>query len=68
MSECGLAMLSNKDCWVEGDRELKFCESCVMGKQRRLKFCHDKHTQTNIFILIYGVLPLSCLTEDVGIL
>jgi len=47
MSERGLAVLSKQGLLggaVTG--KLKFCESCVMGKKRRLKFCHGKHTST----------------------
>jgi len=72
MSERGLDVLSKEGllggvvAW-----KLNFCESCVMGKQRRLKFSHGKHTSIEIlqlFILIYGVLLMFCPMEDASIL
>nr|KYP63829.1 Retrovirus-related Pol polyprotein from transposon TNT 1-94 [Cajanus cajan] len=57
MSERGLAVLSKQGLLggaVTG--KLKFCESCVMGKQRRLKFNHGKHTSTEILQYVHSDL------------
>nr|KYP40490.1 Retrovirus-related Pol polyprotein from transposon TNT 1-94 [Cajanus cajan] len=57
MSERGLAVLSKQGLLggaVTG--KLKFCESCVMGKQRRLKFSHGKHTSTEILQYVHSDL------------
>ena len=47
MSEQGLAILSKKGLLDGAETEkLKFCETCVLGKQRRVKFSSGKHTST----------------------
>ena len=47
MSERGLAVLSKQGLLGEAViGKLNFCESCVVGKKHRLKFCHGKHTST----------------------
>ena len=57
MSECGVAVLS-KQRLLGGamTRKLKFNESCVMGKQRKLKFSHGKHTSTEILQYVHSDL------------
>ena len=57
MSERGLAVLTKQGLLggaVTG--KLKFCESCVMGKKRRLKFCHGRHTSTEKFQYVHSDL------------
>ena len=57
MSERGLAILS-KQGLLDGAEtgKLKFCETCVMGKQRRVKFSSGKHTSTSILEYIHSDL------------
>nr|KYP51415.1 Retrovirus-related Pol polyprotein from transposon TNT 1-94 [Cajanus cajan] len=57
MSERGLVVLSKQGLLGEAvTRKLKFCESCVMGKQRRLKFSHGKHTSIEILQYVHSDL------------
>ena len=57
MSEKGLAVLS-KQGLLDGAEtgKLKFCETCVMGKQRRVKFSSGRHTSTGILEYIHSDL------------
>ena len=57
MSEQGLTMLSKRGLLKGAETgKLKFCESCVMGKQRRVKFSSDKHTFMSILEDIHSDL------------
>ena len=57
MSERGLAILS-KQGLLDGAEtgKLKFCETCVLGKQRKVKFSSGKHTTTEILEYIHSDL------------
>ncbi len=57
MSEKGLAVLG-KQGLLEGVEigKLKFCETCVKGKQRRVSFSSGKHTSTDILEYIHSDL------------
>ncbi|KAI4340978.1 hypothetical protein MLD38_025761 [Melastoma candidum] len=57
MSEQGLTILSKKGLLNGAETgKLKFCETCVMGKQRRVKFSSGKHTSMGILEYIHSDL------------
>ena len=57
ISEQGLTMLSEKGLLKGAEiGKQKFYESCVMGKQRRVKFSSGKHTSTGILEYIHSNL------------
>jgi len=57
MSEKGLAVPSKQGLLGGAETgKLKFCETCIMGKQRRLKFSSGKHTSTSILDYIHSDL------------
>ncbi|RVW14253.1 Retrovirus-related Pol polyprotein from transposon TNT 1-94 [Vitis vinifera] len=57
MSEKGLSILS-KQGLISGAEtgKLKFCETCVMGKQRRVKFSMGSHTTNGVLEYIHSDL------------
>ena len=57
MSERGMAVLS-KQGLLGGvtTGKLKFCEACVKGKQRRVKFSSGKHTTKEILEYVHSDL------------
>ncbi|RVW66143.1 Retrovirus-related Pol polyprotein from transposon TNT 1-94 [Vitis vinifera] len=57
MSEKGLSILSKQGLLsgVETGK-LKFCETCVMGKQRRVKFSMGSHTTNGVLEYIHSDL------------
>ncbi|RVW79759.1 Retrovirus-related Pol polyprotein from transposon TNT 1-94 [Vitis vinifera] len=57
MSEKGLSILS-KQGLISGAEtgKLKFCETCVMGKQRRVKFSRGSHTTNEVLEYIHSDL------------
>ena len=57
MSEKGLKILSKQGLLDDAETgKLKFCETCVMGKQCRVKFGSGKHTSTGILEYIHSDL------------
>ncbi|KAI4313020.1 hypothetical protein MLD38_037799 [Melastoma candidum] len=57
MSARGLAILSKKGLLNGAETgKLKFCETCVMGKQHKVKFSSGKHTSTGILEYIHSDL------------
>ncbi|KAG8481133.1 hypothetical protein CXB51_025928 [Gossypium anomalum] len=70
MSENGMVELSKRGLLDgQGICKLNFCEHCVFGKQKRVRFTrgiHNTKEHWSIFILIYGD-HLECLREIVQV-
>ncbi|RVW63516.1 Retrovirus-related Pol polyprotein from transposon TNT 1-94 [Vitis vinifera] len=57
MSEKGLSILSKQGLLSGAETgKLKFCETCVMGKQRRVKFSMGSHTTNGVLEYIHSDL------------
>ena len=66
MSELGMAELMKRnllDCCILSDK--KFCEHCVFGKHKRVKFNTSVRTtkaQSNLDLILIRLLSLKCVT------
>ncbi|XP_021980554.1 uncharacterized mitochondrial protein AtMg00300-like [Helianthus annuus] len=67
ISQQGLIELSKQVLGELKNCDISFCESCVLGKQKRVKFSKGKHISMGVLDYVHSDLWGAARTETLGV-